>query len=231
MGLGKRETLEQADGRGEVQFAFVGESGHQVAAKTEVRHERCRRRNDFVHVVDQIGAAHGLENPVGSRLDWQMQETADVRALGHGANGFQRADFGFDRSQPDAAAGVNVRERKQQVVQTFPLRGVEREIAAGHDDLVVARIDKALGLIEDADEINGFRGAAELRHDAKRAFSRTAVLNLKVSAGRADRHGNFIRLRILSRFAPDVDEAGDVEPFPAVAFGSSPSSASGKLIP
>ena len=105
---------------------------------------------------------------------------------GHCVNGLDRDRPGLDGPQADAALGVQFCERGDEVWQPLLLRGIEREIASGDDDLVVAGVDETLGAVDDRGEILGARSAAELRDDAECAFPRASVLDFEIGAGCAD---------------------------------------------
>ena len=80
-----------------------------------------------------------------------------------------------------------VGESGKEIREALPLRTVEREVAARDDDLVVAGVDEAIGLVEDRREVLGTRFAAELGDDAEGTLAGATVLDLEVGAGGAER--------------------------------------------
>ena len=117
--------------------------------------------------------------------------------LGHRVDGLEGAGPGFERTDADAAGGVQIGEGGDEVRKAFALRGEKREIASRDDNLAVAGVDEAPGAVQKRVERFGLRSAAEFRDDAEGALSGAAVLHLQVGARGAHGYGRGLGRRDL----------------------------------
>ena len=106
-----------------------------------------------------------------------MQEPADVRV------GFERIEKGivakarFDGTETDAVSGRFERgESGDEIGESVSSGTVEREVAAGEDDLAEAGGEEGARPCEHVVERNGDGRTAELRHDAIGALPGASIL-------------------------------------------------------
>ena len=188
----KRVALEHSPRRHEVEVAFAWESCHEVASYAGIGNLPLYRANQLFYLLRGVGPFHRDENPVCRGLHRNVHEAADIRLAGHDCDYIHR-DFGwFKGAEPDAAVWRKGGERVHKFWKPLASRGVEREVAASHDDFVVAYVYEALRLVENCVEIHGRRLAPELRDYAEGAFSGAAVLHLEIGAGRSRGNGSVV---------------------------------------
>ena len=77
-----------------------------------------------------------------------MEEPADARVLGHRVDCLLCAGAGLKGSEPDATAGVQSGQRGDEIGETLAFGGVEREVAASDDNLMVTGVNEAFGTVE-----------------------------------------------------------------------------------
>ena len=121
----ERKAFQESLCRDEVPFGFAGKSRHQIAAESEIRHKFPGEGYDFVDILRGIGTPHGSQRRLGAGLDGEMEESADVRMLGHRADGLDGAGAGFDGSEAITAGWGEVGQRGEEVREAFPVRAIE----------------------------------------------------------------------------------------------------------
>ena len=175
---------------GKVCVGLAREAGYDVGAEGDARAKPLHGGvAEAVDGCDRVWPAHTLEDAVGAGLDREVDEPADVGTGGEGVQDSGVANPRFERTEPHAHRQVC--QRCEEVCKSVSGVAVEREVAAGDDNLAVSGVKESSRAGERLREGEGLRRASKRRDDAEGALAGTAVLHLQVRACRAG--GNRLR--------------------------------------
>ena len=175
-----------------IDLGFAREAGDDIGAKGELRRDfAAQALAEFRHRFGGIGTIHSLQDSVRSRLERDVERTADVGVGRQTIEDAVVADAWLEGTEAHAVdrtgrGGKFVcasRGRRQfgqggeEIGEVMARIAIEREIAAGDDELAETGIQKGACAIENGWEGERCRRAPELGHDAKGAAAIAAILD------------------------------------------------------
>ena len=98
-------SLEHSPCSHEVEVAFAGEAGHQVAAYPGVGNLLAYREDDVSDFLDEVWPLHRGEYPVRRGLHGNVHKAANVGVAGHCRDCVDRDVGRFERAEAYAAVG------------------------------------------------------------------------------------------------------------------------------
>ena len=130
------------------------------------------RVQDGQVTVAAVGAPHGLQDPVGARLQRHVQAGHDVRGLGHGLDDVVGEVPGVGRGEADALQALDLTAPAQQFAERVPiseLRTVRVDVLTEQGDLEYPVGDERTDLGQDVAGAAVLLLAAQAGHDAEGA--------------------------------------------------------------